>query len=451
MSFRRKLCVAAAIAGLVLPAMAQAETLQDALIAAYQGNPQLGAQRDQAGAAQEQLAQARAQWRPRVTLSGSYGYERIETNRPFAANVGERSIATAQLQTVMPVYAGGRINAGIEQARAGIGAANAELRGTVQELMLQTVTAYVDVRRDLEAVDIRLRSVELLEEQFRASEDRFDVGVVTRTDVALTQARLEGGRAALAAAQAQLQGSIAVYQFLTGNEPDILLAPPPVPILPTSFEDALVIALSDNPELEASRFAERAAEAGVTGAYGALKPTVSIVGTASAQETYLNDYRETQVSATARVSVPLFEGGLTQSQVRSAKLERERTRSQTDNRERQVQAQLSQAWYSYIASQSSILASERQVDAATIAFEGAKEELSVGVRTTVDVLDQEQQLYEARLNLVRSQRDAYVAAHELLRAMGLLTPRTLGLDIEEYDPDDYGDRIRRNWLLTDID
>lgn len=441
----------AGLAAIAIIGPVSAETLQDAIQTAYLNNPQLEAQRRTSDIAQEQLAQAKAQWRPNVSASGSYGYESVDSTRAFSANLGDRPISTAQLQATLPIYAGGRIKSGIRSAKAGIGQANAQLEGTSQDLILQVITAYVDVIRDRETVIIRQNSVELLLEQVRASRDRFEVGEVTRTDVAQSEARLEGSRAALAGAEAQLEASLALYAFLVGAEADMLAPPPPAPVLPASVEQAISVGLSQNPDLQASVFGERVATEGVKSAYGSLKPTLSIVASASQQETYIDDFRDTNLSATAQASVPLFQGGLIRSQVRSAKIQRDQARLLTDNIERQIRAQVAQGWFRHVAALRAIEASERQVEAAEIAYDGAKEELAVGVRTTLDVLDQEQQLLEARLNLIQSQRDAYVAAHQLLRAMGALNLENLNLSVAMYDPNDYGDKVRRNWLLTDTE
>ncbi|MEM7493284.1 MAG: TolC family outer membrane protein [Pseudomonadota bacterium] len=429
----------------------QADTLKDAIQTAYLQNPDLAFQRKQTAQAQEQLAQARSGWRPQVTASGSVGYESLDTTRQLAFDIGDRPIATAQLQAEQALYAGGRINSGIRQARAGIGTANAQLAGSEQDLILQVITSYVDVLRDRETIAIRQNSVDLLAEQLRAAEDRFEVGVVTQTDVAQAKARFEGAQAALASAEAALESSEAGYTFLIGEPPAILAPAPSAPMLPDSVEEAISIALIGNPNLKASRFNEQAADEGVKQAYGALKPSVSIVATAGLFQTYVDSFRDTSVSAVAQASVPLFEGGLIRSQVRSAKLERDAARFQTDNIERLIRAQVAQAFFGNRAATKAIEASLRQVEAAEIAFDGAQEELRVGVRTTLDVLDQEQQLLEAQLSLISAERDAYVAAHQLLRAMGALELDRLNLDVEAYDPDAYGDFVRRNWLLTDTE
>ncbi|MEQ3745925.1 MAG: TolC family outer membrane protein [Henriciella sp.] len=441
----------AAMAAFALSGTASAETLADAIQTAYLNNPQLEAQRKQTANAEEQLAQAKSQRKPQISANASYGYESVESTRPFSTNLGDRPVSTAQLQASLPLYTGGRIKAGINQARAGIGIANAQLEGASQDLILQVITAYVDVLRDRETVSIRENSVELLREQVRASRDRFEVGEVTRTDVAQSEARLEGARAGLAGAEAQLEGTLALYFFLVGADAGDLVPAPIAPLLPPTIEEAMEVAFERSPDIQASVFNERAASEGVKVAYGALKPSISLVTSATQQETYENGFRDTNVSATAQATIPLFQGGLVRSQVRSAKLQRDQARLRTDNVERQIRAQVAQAWYGHVASLKSIEASERQVEAAEIAYEGAKEELAVGVRTTLDVLDQEQQLLDARLTLIRSERDAYVAVHQLLRSMGSLDLQRLNLSVQVYDPGEYGDKVKRNWLLTDTE
>ena len=425
------------LSALFLTMPGQSETLQQALDQAFQTNPALAAQRADVGVAREQLKQARGARAPTVELSGSTTYESLDSNQPIAFNTGDRPLASAQIQASLPLYTGGRINAGIEQAQAGILAANAQFDGVAQDLMLNVVTSYVDVLRDREAILIRANSVALLDEQLRAATDRFDVGFATRTDVKQAEARLQGARASLAGAEAQMEASLSIYELYVGNAAGDLDAVPQAPEIPDAYEAALQSALADNPDLKALRQAERAAEQGVRSAQGATRPSLSLVGSASAQETFdveataisptmgvitlpPDNYRDTQLRLMAQGSVPLFQGGILRSRVRAARLERDQARLQTINAERQITASIAQSWYGNIAAEQAITASERQVEAAEIAYEGAQEELSVGTRTTLDVLDQEQQLLEARLGLINARRDAYVATHQLLRAMGKL-------------------------------
>lgn len=446
----------AGILSLAAPAQtAIGQSLPDALRLAYENNPQLEAERTTTKIARERLEEARAQGRSQVNLSGSVGIESIDSSfrNPFfgGGQFGERPSMNAQLQATKPIYTGGQISAGIRQAQAGVSAAGEQLSVAEQDLFLQTVTTYVDVLRDRETVRIRGNNVSVLQEQVRAAQDRFDVGEVTRTDVSLSEARLEGARANLASAEAQLESSEAAYFFLVGVEAGPLAPPPAIPPLPQSVDIAIDSALGDSPDINAARYAERAAQEGVKSAYGRLKPQISVVGTASVQETF--DYadftqgqRDTSVGAFAQATIPLFEGGLVQSQVRSAKLERSRARSQIDALERQIRAQVAQAFYRHQASIKAIDATRRQEEAAEIAYEGAKEELAVGVRTTLAVLDQEQELFEARLNVVRAERDAYVAAHQLLRAMGALSLDQLNVPAVPYDPSDYESEIETKLL-----
>ena len=426
-SIRMAALSAACLAGLSVPA--SAETLQEALTAAWLNNPGLDQQRDAARIAQERITEARAQRRPTVDLYSGYVYQSIATNRPFAFNTGDFPVASAQLETRLPLYTGGRIVAGVRQARAGAMAADAQLDSAGQALLLDTLTAYVDILRDREVILIRQSSIELLTGQLTQSQDRFEVGDVTRTDVALSEARLEGGRAQLAAAEAQLEGSLAVYGFLTGLEAGELSPVPPTPALPASFEEALEIALQSNPDITSARHAEKAAAEGVEVARGALRPEVSIIAQAGVEEYHTEGFTDTSVVAGAQARIPLYAGGANSSALRQARLERSQAQSQLSQLQRAVRTQVARAWYAHLAAERAVEASKRQVDAAEIAYEGAQQELSVGTRTTLDVLDQEQQLLEARLSLATSERDRYVAAHQLLAAMGKLTPERLGLSV----------------------
>lgn len=418
---RLSLLIGASLYTLAIGAPAHGETLQEAVASAFATNPQLEIERYRTDIARENLDLARSAGLPQLTVSGTGGYEYVDTNSVINFGTGDRPIASAQVQAIQPIYSGGRIGAGIRQAKAGISSADQTFDAARQDLILDVITAYVDVRRDRETVAIRKNNVEVTGEQVRAAEDRFEVGVVTRTDVAQAQARLEGARAALAGAEAALEGSEAFYEFLTGQKPADLAAPPPPPPLPADVETAFANANENNPSILAAREDLKAAGAGVDVARADGRPQISVVGSAGVQETWGDaSRRDTNVSAVAQGRIPLFTGGAVKAQINAAKLQREQARRRVDAFETQVRAQVAQAWYSYSAANRAIEASRRQVEAAEIAYEGAKEELAVGVRTTLDVLDQEQQLFEARLALVGAERDAYVAAHQLLRAIGAL-------------------------------
>ena len=422
MTLKFRILAGSALAAVLASGVASAETLSDAVAAAIKSNPQLDAQRVESQVARESLEQARAGGRTTVSVGASAGYQYTDTNSPFSLNNGDSQALSAQVQATKPIYTGGRIAAGVRQATAGINAADAQYDAAEQDMILQVVTAYMDVRRDRETVTIRQNNVDVSAEQVRAAEDRFEVGVVTRTDVSLSRARLEGARASLAGAEATLESSLANYTQLTGLAPGDLADPPPVPPLPASLEDATRIGLENNPDMIAARHNERAAMEAIDVAKAQGKPSVNLVGTAQVQESYgtNRDLETTNLSGVIQGSIPIVTGGMVKSQTKAARLRRDQARRQIDSLDRAIRAQVAAAWYGYDATLRAIDASKRQVEAAEIAYDGAKEELAVGVRTTLDVLDQEQQLFEARLSVVQAERDAYVAAHQLLRATGQL-------------------------------
>lgn len=448
--------VTAAVAVLGALPLAGAGALGDALDLAYRGNPELNAERERVRAADERVEQARSQRRPAIGLSADTGWTSIDQG----AGAGDLSAQSVALSANQSLYRGGRINAAIAQAQAGVNAAREGLRAVEQRVLLEVIAAYMDVRRDDEAVRIRENNVRVLSRQLEAAQARFDAGEITRTDVRQAEARLAGAEASHAAARAQLESSRAAYERVVGSAPEALAPEPPAPAAPGSLGEAMARARDANPQARAARFAEAAARQGVRVAAGALLPEASL----SARMSYawddvspvgpggviLRDRQDT-ATATARISVPLYEQGFARSAVRGAKLDENRARYQTDDAERAVAEQVTQAWHSYAASRTVIEASSKQVIAAQAALEGVEAELQVGQRTTLDVLDAEQELLNARLALVRSNRDAYVAVHALLAATGGLTPDALGLGGPRYDAAAYGAGLTAFTLSTDVD
>lgn len=416
---------------LLFAPQAVGETLEEALRLAELNNPTLERGRADNALAEEGLEAARAAGRTTVSLTGQAGYESVDSNRAFAFNNGDRPTANVQLEAARPIYTGGRIAAGVRSAEAGIDAAEAAFEQLRQSIWIETISAYMNVRADRETVRIRKNNVALLEEQVRAARDRFDVGVVTRTDVALAEARLEGAFAGVASAEAQLEASIAEYTAVTGHPPGDLAPPPPVPRLPEALDGAIITALETNPELQAARERVRQAREAVSAAKAGRRPQLEIVGQAGGQQDLSEDTRDTEVAAIIRGNIPLWTGGQVASEVRSARLREHQARLEVQQLEREVRASIAAAWYGYIAAERAITASQRQVEAAEIAFDGATQELAVGTRTTLDVLDSEQNLLEARLSLVTAQRDAQIAAHRLLQIMGVLEAGYLGLTLPD--------------------
>jgi outer membrane protein len=294
-------------------------------------------------------------------------------------------------------------------------------------VILEVVRTFVDVRRAEEEISIRETNVASLQKQVEAASDRFRVGEVTRTDVAQAEARAAGSLAELAAARARLATARAQYEAVVGRVPVQLAAPPPPPGAPANLQEAVTEAMSRSPEVSAARAAETAASEQVGVARGQYRPRFGWSANAGLQESYQDrTFRDTNVGASLELTVPIYQGGLLASRTREAELAANRARYDRLSAERGVTAQVTSAWHSLIAAREAAAASESRVAAARIALDGAEQELAVGTRTTLDVLDQERELLDARVNLNDAQRNAYVAAHQLLGAIGRLTPEAFG-------------------------
>ena len=431
----------AAMAPAAVASGAHAETLSQALTAAYEGNPTLAAARAQARAADESAVQARAGFLPTITATGSWADRTLKTRTDIA---GGRVIASKSsleprsygVQAVQPLFTGGRLIAQTRIAAASIELNQAVLRSTEQGVLLQAIAAYTDVRRDEKSVEIQANNVDVLARQLQAAKDRFQVGEITRTDVAQAEARLAGAEASLAAAQSVLEGTRARYQEVIGKAPETLEAPPAPPPLPASLAEAVDEAVAANPDLARLQEAEKIARARVGVQVSSLLPQISVVGAYARQnDQTLRGIEQDVSTATAQVSIPLFEAGFGRSTVRQARQQLTQARAETEAVRRQVQSDVTAAWNDVRATQRVITASREQERAARLALEGTEQELQVGLRTTLDVLDAQQEVLNAQLAVTRAERDAYVAAHALLQAMGKLEPQTLGVNAPLYDPD----------------
>ena len=416
------------------PALAQAsqDTLAEAVDSAISNNPELMAQRKIRAFADENLNQAEAQMGPQVNLNGTVGAEYTTVGRQVTSATGsfpydgEQQRATVGLEARQSLWSGGSLTAQRDQARAGVDAAQADLISAEQQLVLQVVTVFVDVRRAEREVEIRGRNVSALGQQVKAARDRFDVGDVTRTDVAQAEAREGASKAELAAATSRRAKARADYEQVVGRPPVQLAAPPPAPRMPGSLDEAVAVARANNPAMTAARAREAQGERGVDIARGRLAPQFDLVGNAGLVESRQDDtFRDSNVGLSAEFRFPLFDSGLLQSRTRGAQLEADRARYDRMAIERAITAQVTTAWNQVVATREEIAASVSRVAAAEVALEGAKQELAVGERITLDVLDQERELLEAQLGQVDAERAAYLAAHELLAAMGELRPELI--------------------------
>lgn len=441
--------VTAALVAALSPGAAVAqdalETLPEALAETYRSNPTLGAARAQARAARESQAQAYSAFLPNVSLTGTYvtGETEADGRTPAGGFTGARETTDRQIgaygvSVSQDVFAGGRRFGQVGVARAGAAQATEALRGTEQAILLQAIAAYRDVQREQEVVRIAENNVEVLSRQLQAARDRFEVGEITRTDVAQAQARLALGQSNLAAARANLEASRATYAEIVGRPPGTLAAAPPPPELPATLDEAVKQGLASNPDLRRFEAGARAARSQVRVEASGLLPSLSVVGRVERSEDFLRTSgagRESDTAtATAQLAVPLFEGGFNWSRVRQARSNVSRAEQQAEEARRAVVGAVTTAWHQFAATQRVIESSREQAQAASLALEGAQEELAVGLRTTLDVLDAQQEFLNAQLAVVRAERDAYVAAHQLLLAMGRLDAGTLGVEAAETEP-----------------
>ncbi len=432
-------------------APAQGETLKEALIAAYTTNPQLEAARANLRATDEGEVIQRAGGLPSLSTSGNFTEFLKSSSSSFIAP--ERSLS-ANVDLSVPIYSGGSVRNGIHAARNRVEAGRADLRGTESAIFAQVVAAYMDVILNEAIVGLSTRNVEVLTVNLEATSDRFEIGELTRTDVAQSESRLALARTDLRSSQANLISARENYIALVGMAPGELDAPPPLPGLPEGPDDAVDVALEYNPDLLAAR--ERAEASGydieVAGA-GRL-PTLSAFASGGYQD-YLGtlgsipgqtaaDQTSTTAQAGLRLSLPIFQGGRVAAQQRQAQAQSSAALEQAIATERSVIAQVRAAFSSWRAANAIIASTQSAVDAAELSLEGVRAENSIGNRTILEVLNAEQELLAARVQLVTARRNAYVAGFSLLAAMGRAEARDLGLegDVPLYDPVANYDRSR---------
>lgn len=418
---------------------AQAETLTDALAAAYEGNPDIEAARAELRAIDEGVAQARGGWRPRADAVGSISRsdtEQLSTVRGFP----ERRDTTltgksASIAVEQPIFRGFRTVNETRQAKNRVYAGRENLEQTESDVLLEAVTAYMDVTRDQAVLELNRNNVQVLQRQLEASQDRFRVGEITRTDVAQSEARLSRAISDRIQAEAQLVASRSRFNRVVGFMPGTLAPVTTLPELPESEEAALEIALAENPRLNAVRFNERASANAIGVAKSGLLPEISLRAEYGRDwDTSVFTPESTRKQITAQLRIPLYEAGIQSSLVREARQVNNQYRLLIVSAERQVMENARNAWEALREARSRIQSNREQVRANEIALEGVRQEADVGARTTLDVLDAEQELLDSRVALVTAERDAVVAAYALLAALGRLNAEYLDLPVERYDP-----------------
>ena len=414
---------------LMAPCPALAETLEEALVAAHANNPNMEEARLALRAARKERTQAISNYLPSVGISGSAGMQSIEsdTDGIFGPSTNQDDLqpTSATAQVTQQLFTGFRRSGQARLANANIAGAQEGLRSREQDVLLAAVDAYIGVLRDQEIVRLREEHVTGLTRLLAGTRRRLDVGEVSRTDVAQAQTRLAGARANLARSQADLQASQARYIAIIGRPPEGLLPVAATPQTPHSLEEAVRMADNNHPDLRRAETAERAARAQVTIERSALLPQVSLVGRADENRDFsASESRRESASAVAQFSMPLFEGGFARSRTRQSRINVDRAEARTEAQRREVIANVTGAWSNLSASRDILAAANEQVEASQMAVEGAERERGFGLRSTLDVLDAEEEARNALIGRARANAEAVIASYALLAATGALTLET---------------------------
>ena len=454
------LVVQATIAATANVRNASAETLEAALAYAYQNNPQLEAQRAQLRAADEGVPQALAGYRPKASLTTGVGYQRLNSlTREISSTTAPGSVASYFKQTghntpqsygvtiTQNIFNGYQTNNKVRQAESLVLAARETLRATEQIVLLGAVTAYINLLRDSAILDLQHRNKEVLEEQLRQTRLRMQSGNVTATDVSQAEARLNVARTQVFGAEANYAGSRALYREVIGLDAGKLVPAATIDrFAPAKMTDAIARAIANHPTVAVARYNVDAAILQTKISEGALYPTVNLVGTAQkSYETSLNQLETFSASVGGQMTVPLYQGGSEYSLIRQAKETQGQKQIEFSVARDRARTAVLQAWAQVEAAKNSLGSSRAQVKAAEAALNGVREEARLGQRTTLDVLNAQQELVNARIAVVSAERDRVVNSYTLLAAIGGLTPQTVGLKVRVYDAQTHYKSVRDAW------
>ncbi|MBV9829542.1 MAG: TolC family outer membrane protein [Alphaproteobacteria bacterium] len=449
--FSRAVLTGVAMAGLLaVSGQASAQTLTEALAYAYNNNPQLLAQRAALRATDESVPQALSGWRPTVTFNGAGGHERAGfSGAPGApTSFSTFNARSLDLSVTQPVYNGGKTEAQTRQAINTVEATRAQTLGIETTVFQSVAQGFLDTVRDQTLLEVARNNEQVLKKQLEATRDRFRVGEVTRTDVAQAESSLAQATAQRINAEGTLEVSRAEYTRAVGHPPGKLIQPRERPALPSTQEEALALAANDNPNVISAQFTERAARDNIDVVRSQLLPQISIVGDLNrsyAPSVTLMGSREDQASVTARLTMPLYEGGAVYSQTRQAEQTVGQRRSQVDDSRRAAVQSVTQAWQTLQAARAAIASFGAAVRAAQIALEGTQQEALVGSRTVLDVLIAEQQLFTTQSQLVTAQHDAALAEFNIAAATGRLIAPAMKLPVQLYDMERHYKAVKDKW------
>lgn len=442
------------IAGVATVTGTRADTLQSSLALAYRNNPSLNSQRAAVRATDENVPQALSGYRPKVSANASIGSEYFDTltQTGNAANPYNRASEVltprgAGITATQTLFNGFQTANRTRAAESQVDAARATLRNAVQTVLLNAATAYMNLLRDTAILELQRRNVEVLQEQLRQTRDRFNVGEVTRTDVAQAESSLAAGRSQVLTAESNYKTSAATYRQVIGVAPGKLAPGTAVDrFSPHSLAAAIALGTASNPAVTTAQYNVDVAELQVKVAEGALYPTLSLQGNVQKNfESQPGLLQSLTASVIGQLSVPIYQGGAEYATIRQAKETLGQQRLNLDTARDQVRQNVVQAWGQLEAAKANIEATRSAAQAAEIALNGVREEARVGQRTTFDVLTAQQTLVNARVAVVTAQRDRVVASYTLLAAVGRLSPQILGLHVPIYDPRVHYHQVRDSW------
>jgi outer membrane protein len=451
----RKALLTAASLSMIGGGPGRAETVGGALVKAYLNNPDINTQRAAVRVADENVPKANAGYLPTVSAQGNISIER-EQSSLFGPN---GTAAGANTNTLFPrgygvtatetVFNGNKTISSIRQAESQVFGAREQLRNTEQNTLLAGITAYMDVLRDTAILELDRNNVQVLQEQLRETRDRFTVGEVTRTDVAQAEASLSSAQATALSAESTLEASIARYRQVIGDQPKSL-APvrPIVKPLPKTLPEAISISQVEHPAIVASLHGVDAAQLQIKIAESALYPTVGVSASVTNQfdASGVPGFHIISGQLLGQITIPIYQGGAEYAATRQAKESLSQQELQTDSQRDQVRAAVVAAWGANQAAVGVVRAARAAVSANEVALAGVREEAKVGQRTTLDVLNAQQALLNARVQLVSAEHDEVVDSYSVLSSVGRLNIPTLGLAVAEYDPRVHFDQVKSKWI-----
>ncbi|MBE9635227.1 TolC family outer membrane protein [Salipiger mangrovisoli] len=430
-------------AGLAMPAAA--ETLADALAGAYNTSGLLEQNRAVLRAADEEVAQAVAALRPVVAWTGdisrSYGTTRsLATGFEWTGSATDT--ASIGLSATLTLFDGGANRLSVDAAKETVLATRSGLVSVEQDVLLRGVSAFMEVRRAIETLTLRQNNVRVIGEELRAAEDRFEVGEVTRTDVASAEARSAAARSLLAAAEGALAQAREEYLASVGHLPGNLVSPSSLPRIPATADQAKAIALRDHPDIIQVQHQVAASEIAIAVTQASMSPTVSLQGTYGYDESFDSEAGTRGGTIGLNFGGPIYQGGNLSSLKRQSIATRDQNRAALLQLTKSIPQSVANAYANLRVAQAARAASDEQVRAATVAFRGTREEATLGARTTLDVLDAEQELLDARNTQISAVVDETIAAYSVLYTMGQLTTEDLALNVPRYDPAEYYNLVK---------